>query len=257
MDQHDFDRLIARLPTLASHADFVRALLRPCVRIRLTDQAPEGTQSRLAGIPTLPPGFDWPRHDASLYYCLGQINFAEIVNRPDALPETGVLVLLYADHDPTIDSDAGDIFWRDEGYMKAWYFEDPSALVPTMVPHGRGAQGLRITLSGELDLPRHSELCRDPPFDFAVLGNAIDDPDACIGRPSANPLLATDYLLGYPSHYSLGYDPTPGPEWVPLLTLHSHNKLEWCWQDGNKLMVFIERDRLAARDFSVLRCDAG
>ncbi|MBK6691765.1 MAG: DUF1963 domain-containing protein [Myxococcales bacterium] len=67
----------------------------------------------------------------------------------------------------------------------------------------------------------------------------------------------TDHLLGYPSHYSLGYDPTPGPEWVSLLTLHSHDALEWCWQDGNKLMVFIERERLAARDFSALKCDAG
>lgn len=188
-----------------------------------------------------------PRHDIGLYYCLGQINFAEIVNRPATLPETGVLVLLYADHDPTAATD-GEIFWRDEGYVKAWYFEDPTALVPTKAPHGKGAPGVRITLSGELDLPRHVELYDDPPFDFDVLAAALDDPDA---------LLATDYLLGYPSHYSLAYDPTPGPEWVSLLTLHSHNALEWCWQDGNKLMVFIERERLAARDFSVLECDAG
>ena len=66
-----------------------------------------------------------------------------------------------------------------------------------------------------------------------------------------------DYLLGYPSYYSLGYDPTPGPEWIALLTLNSWRALDWCWGDGNKLMVFIERARLAARDFSKLKTEAG
>ena len=66
-----------------------------------------------------------------------------------------------------------------------------------------------------------------------------------------------DKLLGYPSVSSLGYDPTPGPKWLPLLTLTSHDHLEWCWHDGDYLFVFIERDRLAARDFSRLRSDAG
>lgn len=64
-------------------------------------------------------------------------------------------------------------------------------------------------------------------------------------------------LLGYPSHYSLSYDPTPGPQWVSLLALHSHDAFEWCWHGGDKLMVFIEQDGLAARDFGALQCDAG
>ena len=66
-----------------------------------------------------------------------------------------------------------------------------------------------------------------------------------------------DYLLGYPSHYSLGYNPTPGPEWEALLTLHSHDDLDWQWGDADKLMVFIETHRLAACDFSQLKVDAG
>lgn len=257
MNQHDFDRLVAG-PGRA-HADLFRSLVRPCVRIALTDQAPAGTESRFGGALSLPRDFEWPRHDVGIYYPLGQIDFAEISNRPSALPEKGVLALLYADFDPTVDQN-GEIFWRDEGYLKAWYFEDPSALVPTAAPHGKGPKGCRIILSGELDLPRHLELYEDPPFDYATLDRWLDTPD-----PSWQPtpdeasrsFLPTDYLLGYPSHYSLGYDPTPGPEWVSLLTIHSHDSLDWCWQDGNKLMVFIERAKLAARDFSALQCDAG
>ena len=66
-----------------------------------------------------------------------------------------------------------------------------------------------------------------------------------------------DHLLGWPDHNTLAYDPTPGPGWVPLLTVASHEQLDWCWQDDDNLMVFIEADRLAALDFSTLRCDAG
>ncbi|NHZ95561.1 DUF1963 domain-containing protein [Massilia sp. CCM 8734] len=55
----------------------------------------------------------------------------------------------------------------------------------------------------------------------------------------------------------LAYDPTPEKDWVSLLTLVSHEALQWCWQDGAKLMVFIHKDKLKEADFSELRCDAG
>jgi len=64
-------------------------------------------------------------------------------------------------------------------------------------------------------------------------------------------------MLGYPSHYSLMYDPTPGEDWVSLITLASYDEFEWCWHDADKLMVFIEKSKLEAKDFSNLKADAG
>ena len=42
-----------------------------------------------------------------------------------------------------------------------------------------------------------------------------------------------------------------------LLTLQSHEEFHWCWQDGARLMAFIENARLHARDFSHLQVDCG
>lgn len=258
MNQGDFEQLVASHPVLAAHQDFLRGLVRPCVRIHITDRAPQGVQSRMGGVAMLPSDFAWPQHAVGVYRFLGQINFAEIEGRPACLPASGLLVLFHAEYDPGSEEPEEEIFWGDEGYVKAWYFEDLAALVPTRAPHGGSVAGRRITLSGELDLPRHRDLREDWPFDAAVLEAALDDgPDAMPGRPSPGALLACDYLLGHPSYYSLAYDPTPGPQWVSLLTLHSHEAFEWCWHDGDKLMVFIEQHRLAARDFSALQCDAG
>jgi len=42
-----------------------------------------------------------------------------------------------------------------------------------------------------------------------------------------------------------------------LLTLRSLKQFDWCWHDGDRPMVFIERERLAECDFSRLKGDAG
>lgn len=256
MNLDELETLIAANPELREHAYYLHTLIRPSVRIRINQERPTGVQSYFGGSPMVPADFAWPEHDVGLYYFLGQINFADIENRPAELPESGVLSLFYADYNPQSDND-GDIFWRDEGYVKAWYFEDLSQLVPMQAPHGRSVKAKSITLAGELDIPRHVDMLADCPFDPEVLEDALKVEGEFPGPDASIESLATDYLLGYPSYYSLAYDPTPGPEWVSLLTLHSHDAFEWCWHDGDKLMVFIERDKLQARDFSVLACDAG
>ena len=95
-------------------------------------------------------------------------------------------------------------------------------------------------------LPRHEDLRDDWPFDRDVLDQLTDAIDA-----------PGEYLLGYPSFTSLAYDPTPGAEWISLLTVYSLDEFDWCWHDGDKLMVFIESEKLKKRDFSNLKSDAG
>lgn len=256
MNTQDLENLIANHPVLTEHAEFVRGLVRPSVRITISKEAATGVQSKFGGPAMVPAGFEWPEHDVGLYYFLGQINFAEIENRPDSLPASGLLSLFNADYNPDSDSDA-EVFWGDEGYLKAWYFEDLECLVPMKAPHGKDVTGKRIELVGDLDIPRHEDMLEGCPFDADILEDLLEVEGELPG-PSANvEMLATDYLLGYPSYHSLGYNPTPGPEWMSLLTIESYDDFNWCWQDGAKLMVFIEQDKLVARDFSNLMCDAG
>ena len=103
--------MLAQQPALAQRADFLRALLKPCVRITINQQGPNGAQSQFGGKPMVPPGFAWPQHAVGVYRFLGQINFAEIVNRPADLPDIGLLVLFYAESVPNTPDDA-EIFWR-------------------------------------------------------------------------------------------------------------------------------------------------
>ncbi|WP_146390953.1 DUF1963 domain-containing protein [Allorhodopirellula solitaria] len=44
----------------------------------------------------MPADFAWPAHDVGEYRFLGQIDFSEITDRPDSLPDSGLLSLFYA-----------------------------------------------------------------------------------------------------------------------------------------------------------------
>lgn len=97
----------------------------------------------------------------------------------------------------------------------------------------------------------------DWPVDFDDLYDWFEEREASGDLPR-------DYLLGSPSWDSLGYDPTPNQEehpsrsrWRSLLTLQSHEELNWCGQDGARLMAFIEDDKLRTHDFSRLQVDCG
>lgn len=247
------DDLIARAPALAPHRERLLALARPSVAIRLTKGKPQDAGSRFGGQALVPPDFTWPTsHPIADYYFLGQINFSEIVDPPPGLPREGLLSLFYA-----MDA-AFEVFWQDEGYVRGYYWPSVDGLRLMPQPENEALRNGDIVLANRSrklqlstggDLPRHADLDVDWPADPAereALQNALEEAD-----------LPEDYLLGYPSFDSLAYDPTPGPEWMPLLTVRSHEDLEWCWHDGDKLMVFIERDKLAVRDFSHLKADAG
>ena len=242
-----FDRWLAQQPALQQ--DSVLPLARASVDIRVTARLPLDHESRFGGHPLVPEDFAWPQHAQGDYYFLGQINFGEIVEAPPILPKSGLLSLFYA-----LDAD-GEVFWGDEGYIVGYYWPTSAGLVLMPQPDNDALraggivlrfQSRKIELQTGVDLPRHEDL------DVAWPAGKEDMLAALAGLE-----LAEDYLLGYPSYTRLAYDPTPGPAWLPLLTVTSHDTFDWCWHDGDKLMVFIERERLAACDFSRLQADAG
>ena len=94
---------------LVKHSEDVLKLAEPVVSMTLTDGMGQAQSSRLGGQPFVPREFEWPQHPVGIYKFLGQINFSEIENRPEALPATGLLVLFFA-YD-----DEGEVFWQDEG----------------------------------------------------------------------------------------------------------------------------------------------
>ncbi len=244
---------ISHLAPLAGHADYLRGIAKPCVNITLSHAAPQLSGSRFGGHPFVPLDFRWPNHDVGIYRFLGQIDFTEVAaaNRNthgalELLPSSGLLTLFYAE-----DED-GEVFWGDDDYVIGFYWPHTEGHATLHAPHGKVPKAKALSFAHGVDLPRHSELREDWPFE--------DEEEAleCLAT-EAQEILGTgdDYLLGYPSFCSLAYDPTPGEEWISLLTLQSHERLRWCWHDGDKLMIFIEADKLRALDFRRLKTDAG
>lgn len=223
-------------PRWSAHRDYLHAIAKPSVSIQIAPEAPQDLDCRFGGSPMVPADFVWPTHAVGLYKFLGQFNFAQISNRPELLPDTGMLSLFYAE------DEYGDVFWGDEGYVLGFYWPQSANLLAQLNPYAKAQVCQKLSLTGALDYPRHCELRTDWPFDTELLAEF----DA---------LLPREYLLGYPSNNTLAYNPTPAGDWCSLLTLDSNDLYQW--HDANKLMVFIESEKLAARDFSALKCDAG
>lgn len=240
MDTDTLARIISNIDDVREHRDFILNLAKPSVDIELVDGTAEDACSRFGGHPLLPKNFQWPTRDVGEYRFLGQINFSEIVDSPDILPKSGLLSLFY-----TFDED-GEVFWSDDGYILGFYWDESEGHTVFDSPNENIPRARKILLTGSIDIPRHEDLRNDWPFDTDVLYELVDAIDP-----------KNEYLLGYPSFTSLAYDPTPGPEWMSLLTVHSLDEFNWCWHDGDKLMVFIESEKLKKRDFNGIKSDAG
>lgn len=244
MNADDLKTLALELEPLVSHVDYLQRIARPCIDIDVVDDAPTPRCSRFGGDPLGPPAFQWPASGAGEYRFLGQINFAEFVDPSSRLPRTGLLSLFF------LDDEEGEAFWGDEGFIVGYYWENIENFRILRSPGSRAVPDRRLRLTAGLSLPRNRELREDWPADDEFEECLFDELPAKAG-------VRNDHLLGYPHYYSLAYDPTPGRGWVPLLTLDSNDEFGWSWHDSAMLMVFVEEDRLAERDFSNLVSDAG
>lgn len=232
----------------AEHADYLVGRARPCIDIVMSDDDRLPSMSKFAGSPDLPPGAPWPESpENGPYRFIAQIDCSELPPLEGGLPTAGLLSLFVG-----VDSDDGKFFWRSPGYIKAFLFSPHTRLTAVAPPDPRDRTRSRtIRFHAGIDIPFDRYQVSDWPFghDYDRLVEYHDL------RASLH--VSPHYLLGYPAHDSLGYDPTPGADWQSLLTLDSDDDLEWQWHDADKLMVFIERARLAKQDFSALASDAG
>lgn len=251
MDFRTLENHLDASPLLQAHKQYFLNLAQPVVALRLGKTKGQALQSRFGGQPMVPTGFAWPEHPNGHYLFVGQINFAQLRDGPAELPTSGLLSLFYG-----FDEDDA-IFWRNADYLKAFYWPDTSDLHEIQAPHRWVTASREVLLDTGIDIPRHEELRKDWPVDFDELYGWFDALEASGDLPR-------DYLLGRPSWDSLGYDPTPDPaeypsssHWRSLLTLQSHDAFNWCWQDGARLMAFVEDDKLRAMDFNRLQVDCG
>ncbi|KKD60399.1 hypothetical protein RN22_11035 [Grimontia sp. AD028] len=224
---------------LSPHREYLDSITKPSLDISFSADEAKNHESRFGGIPLVSKDFEWPTHAEGEYRFLGQINFSEINDASNTLPKSGLLSLFYA-----YDQD-GEIFWGDDGYVLGYFFPSTSELTLYNQP-SKSSFSKKIIFTSGIEIPRHEDLRQDWPFDTDALYDLQELEDYC-----------EDYMLGYPSFYTLAYDPTPSEDWMSLLTITSYDEFEWCWHDGDKLMIFIEKEKIKNSDFSNLKTDAG
>lgn len=266
-----------RASSLAHVEDFFARFLRPTVYIETNAEATADMKvggGRFGGSPDLPRGTEWPTHAHGVYRFFAQFSLDALPALPQSalLPadgaadvpalyyRSGLLSLFVAE--PTPDYEP---FWQDDDYVKAIY--TPPAQLPDLVTTKAPAEAPFMEYHPDVCIPLtgFSVECQ-PPFRAECVHPesawplSEEETDSYVYEDFIDSLRRTpNYLFGYPSYCSLGYDPTPEPheDYVHLLSLTSIDSLRWCWHDGDRLSVFIKRQDLLRGDFSSLKCDAG
>ena len=221
------------------HSDFIKKIARPIVDMQLVGYDNQ-RNSKFGGVPLVSNDFELPKPSKGNYRFLGQIDFSEVPGENELLPNNGLLSLYF-----NWDED-GEAFWGDDGYVLGFYWPDISVLNLIDETKIDNIEPKSIEFTNSVMTPQSEELLENWDFDSEAIYELADDL-----RINEN------YLLGYPTFNTLAYDPTPGPEWVPLLNLISRDDMQWYWHDFDRLMVFVEKERLLNNDFSRLKSDAG
>jgi Domain of unknown function (DUF1963) len=228
------------------HAEYLLGLARPAIDMCIVTGNPGLGASKFGGSPDLPEGTEWPESPNGPYRFVAQIDCTDLPDVGSGLPTNGLLSLFVA-----VDSDDGKFFWQSPGYVKAFFIPPGASLAAVDTPTSLAwakSQSRLIRFRAGLDLPFDGEQAANWPAELNEDGYS-EFRESLRSSPH--------YLLGYPSHCSLGYNPAPGPTWLSLLNLDSDKDLIWEWHDADRLMVFIEQAGLAAHDFSNLASDAG
>lgn len=241
-------------------------LAKPCFDMVFVEKDLNKNSSFFAGAPYLPHDFVLPETPQGIEYrFIAQINFADLPSdNPlrSQFPEKGILSLFYQQYAKDWELGNEEPFFGAEHYIRAFYFTEDEERVlhddkMSMIYHeGKVIPAKTVAFEYGLNMPCSDELWLP---DFPVSKKMLDEFLEQF-QEYAHDKQVPDYLAGYPSFYSLGYNPTPetvDERWLPLFTLESHNDLAWCWQDGNKLMAFIEQSALAKCDFAHIKSDAG
>jgi len=232
-----------------AHADALLKHARPTALLVREEVEVQLAKSRLNNAPDLPPDFEWPQQELGPYRFLAQFNLGDLPGGMPPAPTQGLLSLFYQ-----YDQDGG-CFWGDPGFVIARYFPTDQELVRTEQPESVDiGDPIPLKFIGGVDLPEFSAFIDKPKVIDWPLGIDLAKTYEEIRRSWHD---QNDYLFGYPTNHTLGYDPTPDAGWRSLLTLETDEDLQWYWHDGDTLVTFIQTAKLATGDFSEIRADAG
>lgn len=243
MDVKELEKAIKE-SSFSMHEDYIKSLIKPSLEIIKIQSKIKLASSKLGGTPDVPIDFKWPKHEYGDYRFVAQFNLGEISKPFSHLPQQGLLSIFIAD------DEEGNFFWGDDGYTKVYFFDSVKKLKSLSNSSFSDQPCVPVKLEASIDIPFREELIEGSPFNDEQIEDLT-----CYFMEDVDKKL--DYLLGYPFYSTLAYDPRPSKDWTSLITLASDDELNWCWHDGDFLMLFIEKEKLKQKDFSYIKSDAG
>ena len=254
MDRESLLEAIEASP-LANHIEFLLANAAPMVRIKPRDKNDAG-RSCIAGSPNLPTNFSWPECEPG-YRFMMQLDFAEMPPCVSGQPDAGVLSFFLEHND-----DNSNDWWSPE-CLKVFYFAGSDELVTAKAPNGVPSfDAFPIAFEHGWDLPFLSRLVKDSyentPISFDDLNDYEDLRDSLHIRYRFGEYnRVTNFCFGHPMDTCLCQNPLPGPDWMQLVNIDTHEDLGLFFMDHARFMVFVETKRFAVQDFSNLKPYAG
>lgn len=234
-------------------------LMRPMVRlkpVRCSDEDITLGASKFGGKPHLAPDTQWPQCEHGFLSFVAQINFADltpfVISHTYPLPKSGLLVI-FAMNDLNEGVQPGMEEYQDEPWeselTRAFYYPEGTHLEACMQPEAILADEDYIPHPCDLIM---TEALGQPPDESDIPDSFCSDEEKqiFIDQYFAHDHEETfSHLMGWQTH-GRSTNTAPGPDWLNLLTLASHEELEWCWCDGQNLDIYIHPDDMRARKFN-------
>lgn len=288
----DLDQLI-QCYDCAQHARAIRYLARPCVRIKRTRVAQESltpTDSRIGGLPHLPPDLAWPTQNGLPMSHIATIRLSEVepFDTEQLLPKRGLLYFWYS-----AVQDVWGFDPKDAGGFRVDYLENESNRIELRRHPSAGCSGdqmeigpetgvfhpARATFSTDWTLPNeewiqdmvsplrrlwtirelanarcYGDLCDGLPADVSPADRLLGHPQAVQGPMEMECQLVTHGL--YCGDATVYNDPRAAAlarkrrDWRLLLQIDSDDDSGMCWGDAGRLYYWIPKAGLRARDFT-------
>lgn len=235
--------------------------------------------TRIGGVPDLPPTFEWAKTDEGYMRFLAQVNLAELPALPDSpLPEQGMLYffskmqdqnnqhrILFFDGDP---DDLKRATAPPEGEIITNFYPPRNTAWKVTIgdgfefPHEDNRfyyRDLFFTNNDRIDEQAAAgwyELTEDLYYDYRPQGQLqmskiLGEPDSLLHDRLMQMAQAVREGKSWSSVYN-GYksDESEVKKWILLLQLDSHHEAGMLWSDAGFLDFVIHGDDLAKRDFS-------
>ncbi len=238
--------------------------------------------SRIGGVPDLPPTISWQRTDAGYMSFVAQINLSEILKLPlSPLPKSGLLYFFYGNYPMGLADEQHSVLYYDGDFSQLKKAEQPPMEEFSSESNWAVYKPCQVTMKDSFSLPDGRYSAREvfgqemdinsekftliadnwyPLVEDLTESQDQEFPEWKMSKILGKPHFLHEGLMskaqlvreGKPSNslYKNISDKSEVEKWVILLELSSHQEADMLWWDVGLLDFVIHSDDLSKLDFT-------